>query len=144
FAQAKKKGPIDGRVYTIKLIEEGKKKAEPVNDEIGFLPAGKFKSSFMLQAQFTQADFENEVDSTSGSAVYKITVEAKNEDQGRFSWEGTIEGDNISGTATIRKKGKIIHTYTFTGTQKNKKKVKPAPKAVVAPVTPLVDSTKKE
>lgn len=141
FSQAKKKkSPLDGRIYAIVLTEDSeKKKAEPVKDDISFLPGGKFKSNYMLQAQFPQADYEYEVDSTSGNAV-KFTVEAKTADQGRFSWEGSIEGDNISGTAIIRKKGKIIHSYTFTGTHKNKKKVKPAPKP--SATEPSADSVK--
>jgi hypothetical protein len=143
FAQAKKtKSPIDGRIYTITLTEEGKKKADPIKDEASFL-AGKFKSNYLVQAEFMQTDYDYEIDSTSGKPVYKFTVEAKTDNNERFSWEGTVDGDDVSGTAIIRKKGKIQHSYTFTGTQKNKKKVKPAPK--VAPVkAPASDTTKSE
>ena len=141
FGQKKGKSPIDGRIYTIKTIEENKKKAEAEMDEASFM-AGKFKSNFMVNAQFQPADYDYEVDSTSASPTYKFTVESKNDDNGRYSWEGTIDGDNITGTETIRKKGKVIHSYTFTGTQKNKKKVKPAPK--VAPAKTAPDSTKAE
>ena len=148
FAQAKKKHPLSGRIYAVTLIEEGKKKSEPINDNVSFLAGEKFNTNFMFQAQFPQTDYQCETDSSSGSPVYKFTVESKNADEGRFSWEGTVEGDNISGTALIRKKGKIIHTYSFTGTHKNKKKVKPAPKAVLIPVTDSTatkaDSTKTE
>lgn len=149
FAQAKKKHPLSGRIYAITLIEESdkKKKPEPINDNMSFLAGEKFNTNFMSQAQFPQTDYQCETDSTSGTPIYKFTVESKNADEGRFSWEGTVEGDNISGTAIIRKKGKIIHTYNFTGTHKNKKKVIPAPK-VVAPVTDSTavktDSTKAE
>ena len=148
FAQAKKKSPVDGRIYAIMMTEEGKKKAEPFSDNMTFMPASKFKSNFMSQAQFPQAEYDYEVDSTTSPVSIKFSVESKNADEGRFSWEGSIEGDNISGTAIIRKKGKIIHTYTFTGTHKNKKKVKPAPKVVAAPVadstSTKTDSTKTE
>ncbi len=131
FAQAKKKSPIDGRIYSIKLLEENKKKAEPFMDDISFM-AGKCKSNYMFNAKFMQADYQYETDSTAEVSTFKFTVESNNDAQGRFSWEGTIEGDNISGTASIRKKGKIIHSYTFTGSQKNKKKVKPASKPSTA------------
>jgi len=142
FAQAKKKSPIDGRIYTITLTPKDEKKAEAIKDEASFL-AGKFKTNFLMQAGFTQADYEYEVDSTSGSAIIKFTVEAKNANMERFSWEGSIESENITGTAIIRKKGKVMHTYDMTGTWKNKKKVKPQPKTtVVAPVT--TDSIKTE
>ena len=146
FAQAKKKAPLSGRIYAVTLIEEGKKKSEPINDNMSFLVGEKFNTNFMLQAQFPQTDYLYEIDSTSGTPVCKFTVESKNADEGRFSWEGQVEGDNISGTALIRKKGKIIHSYNFTGTHKNKKKVKPAPKVIVAPVSDStkVDSTKTE
>ncbi len=148
FAQAKKKHPLSGRIYAVTLIEEGKKKSDPINDNVSFLAGEKFNTNFMFQAQFPQTDYQSETDTTSGSPVYKFSVESKNSDEGRFSWEGQVEGDNISGTAIIRKKGKIVHSYTFTGTHKNKKKVKPAPKAVAAPVTDSsatkTDSTKTE
>ncbi len=136
FAQAKKKSPIDGRIYAITLTEEkeGKKKPEPIKDDMTFVAVGKFKSNYMMQAQFPQTDYDYEVDSTTTPATIKFTVESKNADEGRFSWEGTIEGDNVTGMVYIRKKGKIIHTYAFTGTHKNKKKVKPAPKAAPTPV----------
>lgn len=150
FAQAKKKHPLSGRIYAITLIEESdkKKKPEPINDNVSFLAGEKFNTNFMFQAQFPQSDYQCETDTSSGTPIYKFTVESKNADEGRFSWEGQVEGDNISGTAIIRKKGKIIHTYNFTGTHKNKKKVKPAPKPVAAPVTDSTavktDSTKAE
>lgn len=145
FAQEKKKkSPIDGRIYAITLTEETdkKKKPEPIKDDMTFIAVGKFKSNYMMQAQFPQSEYEFEVDSTTTPVTMKFTVEAKNGDEGRFSWEGVIEGDNVTGTAIIRKKGKIIHSYTFTGTHKNKKKAKPAPKPA-APVT-APDSTKTE
>lgn len=142
FAQAKKKSPVDGRIYTFILTPQEEKKAEAIKDEASFA-LGKFKSSFLMQAGFTQTDYDFEVDSTSGSEIIKFTVEAKNENQERFSWEGNLEGDKISGTATIRKKGKVMHTYTITGTWKNKKKAKPQPKAPVPPET-IPDTVKTE
>jgi hypothetical protein len=141
FAQAQKKvkSPLDNRIYTLTLAPEGEKKAEPVKDECSFLPGGKFKSTFLLTAGFQQTDYEYEVDSTSGSPVIKFMVEAKNENQERFSWEGNVNGDDISGTAIIRKKGKIQHTYNMQGKWKNKKKAKPQAKA---PVTAAPAATK--
>ena len=142
FAQAKKKSPVDGRIYTITLTPEGEKKAEAIKDE-GSFALNKFKSTFMVQAGFQQTDYEYEVDTTSGTTVVKFTVEAKKDDsQERFSWEGTLDGDAITGTAIIRKKGKIQHTYAVTGTWKNKKKPKPAPKTAVKPAA--TDSVKAE
>lgn len=140
FAQPKKRSPIDGRIYTLTLTPQNERKAEPVKDEASFA-TGKFKSTFMQQASFQPTDYDYEVDSTSGTAVIKFTVEAKNDDsQERFSWDASISGDAITGTAIIRKKGKIQHTYDITGTWKNKKKPKPAPKA--APKAMPADSTK--
>lgn len=141
FSQTKKKSPVDGRIYTITLTPEGEKKAEPVKDEISFA-LGKIKSPFMTTAGFAQADYEYEVDSTSVSGLVKFTVEAKNnENQERFSWEGNVEGDKITGTATIRKKGKVQRTYAITGNWKNKKKPKPQPKTLVGPAATPADST---
>jgi hypothetical protein len=135
FAQAKKKSPIDGKIFAITLTaQEEKKKPEPQKDEVSFM-LGKCKSLFMGQAGVAaQADYEYEVDSTSGKAIVKFTLESKNEEtQERFSWEGSIDDDKIEGTLTTRKKGKIVKTYNFTGTQKNKKKAKPQPKPVAVP-----------
>jgi hypothetical protein len=143
FSQAKKKSPIDGRIYSVVLTPEGEKKPEPVKEDISFA-LGKIKSPFMTNAGFQQADYEYEVDTTSGTQVVKFTVEAKNaETQERFSWEGTIEGDNISGSAVIRKKGKIVKNYAMSGNWKNKKKPKPQPKpAAPASPEPATDTTK--
>ena len=117
FAQAKKKSPIDGRIYSIKLLEENKKKAEPFMDDISFM-AGKCKSNYMFNAKFMQADYQYETDSTAEVSTFKFTVESNNDAQGRFSWEGTIEGDNIRGTATIRKR----EDYSFVYIHRKSKK----------------------
>jgi hypothetical protein len=90
-----------------------------------------------LQAGFQQTDYDYETDST--TQTIKFTVEAKNELQERFSWDANLNDDKITGTAIIRKKGKIQHTYAITGTWKNKKKAKPQPKAAA---TPASDSVK--
>lgn len=139
FAQAKKKSPLDGRIYTMTLTPEGEKKAEAMKDEASFA-LGKFKSTFLMQAGFNQTDYEYEADTT--TQMIKFTVEAKNDLQERFSWEGSIEGDKITGTAIIRKKGKIQHTYAIAGTWKNKKKPKPQPKTPLPPA--VADTVKAE
>lgn len=144
FSQgAKKKSPVDGKIFTITHTEQGKKKPEPIKDEVSFM-TGKFKSMFMSQAGFIGTpDYEYEVDSTSGKAIVKFSVEVKNnETQERFSWEGTVDDDKIEGTAIIRKKGKIESTFSFAGTQKNKKKPRPVPAAKPKPVS--TDTTKVE
>ncbi|MBL7884725.1 MAG: hypothetical protein JNL69_11695 [Bacteroidia bacterium] len=144
FAQgAKKKSPVDGKIFAITHTEQGKKKPEPIKDEVSFM-TGKFKSMFASQAGFIgQPDYEYEIDSTSGKIIVKFTAEFKNnETQERFSLEGTVDDDKIEGTAIIRKKGKIESTFSFSGTQKNKKKARPAPAAKVAPIA--TDSTQVE
>lgn len=141
FAQGKKvKSPVDGRIYSVTLTEEGKKKKEPEKDEISFM-AGKFKTNVLVNSGFVQTDYEFEVDSSETPVAIKFTVEAKNDSQERFSWEGTCSGDQLTGTAILRKKGKIEHTYQVSGTWKNKKKPKPQPKPVATPA-PAPDSTK--
>ncbi|MFL5762904.1 MAG: hypothetical protein ACJ77K_03110 [Bacteroidia bacterium] len=144
FAQAekKKKSPFDGRIYSITLNEEkeGKKKPDPIKEDFSFQPVCKAKSTTLSNEGFMQTDYDYEVDSTTTPVTYKFTIEAKDNDNTRFSWEGTLSGDNIEGTAILRKKGKIQHSYNFTGTWKNKKKAKPAPKPAA---TAAPDSTKK-
>jgi hypothetical protein len=147
YAQKKQKSPVDGRIYAVTLTEQDKKKAEPQKDDLSFM-AGKFKSNFMIQSGFVQVDYDYEVDSTASPVSIKFSAEAKNEgSQERFSWEGTIVDDKITGTAIMRKKGKIEHTYNFTGNWKNKKKPKPAPKVTAPSIKPdstQLDSVKAE
>ena len=141
FAQSKKiKSPVEGKIFSITLTPQNEKKAEPIKDETSFA-GDKQKSSFMMQAGFLVADLEYTVDSTSGKAIVNFTSESKNENQERFSWEGSVDDDTITGTVTIRKKGKIERSFTFTGVQKNKKKPKPQPKPAPTPAT-KGDSTK--
>ena len=127
FAQKRVKGPLDGRIYSITLTEEGKKKPEEIKDDVSLIN-GKLKSNFMTQASFLQTDYQFEIDSTEETPTIKFTAESKTESQQRFSWEGTVDGDDVTGTAVIHKKGKVVHSYSFTGTQKNKRKAKPAAK----------------
>jgi hypothetical protein len=138
FAQKKQKSPIDGRIYAVTHTEQGKKKTEPIKDDISFMN-GKFKSGHLMNMGFTMTDYDYEVDSTASPVTIKFTVEAKNDSQERFSWEGTITDDKVEGTAIMRKKGEIKHTYNFSGNWKNKKKPKPAPKPAAPPAP--VDST---
>ncbi len=129
FAQ-KKKAPdkiLGNKIYVIELTAQGgKKAAEPEKDELSF-KADKFASKMM------QTDFEFE------PALYTVTVDSSNMIEGKptisfesegkngadepIKWTGTVTGDEIEGTAVwTNKKGKVKKEYTFSGTQKGKKK----------------------
>lgn len=130
FAQGKKvKSPLDGRIYSLTITEEGKKKAEPFKDDLSFV-LGKIKANTLINEGFTQVEYSYEVDSSASPLEIKFSAEAKNEDkQTRFSWEGTCSEDKISGTAILRKKGKIEKTFQMEGVWKNKKKTKTSAQA---------------
>lgn len=118
-AQTKKvKDELDGKVYNIDLLKDSKK-AKPIADEISF--KGKFKSKFATEENFPGAVYDLEVDSTVTPKVMTFSVELK-VDKEKFVWEGKVIGENIEGTAYIMKKEKTTESYTFTGTEKVKKK----------------------
>ena len=119
YGQAKK-GPLDKKIYTCEVTQDGKKKATPVKDDLKFA-TGKFNCKTMTEEGYKTAAYEAEVDSSSTPPTYTFRCEsADGEDS--FTWEGTIDGEgNISGTATITKKGKTKKSFTYTGSQKGKK-----------------------
>lgn len=104
------------------MTKEGKKK--PMDpDELKF-DAGKFKSKSFAEWGFTKAmPYKiTSVDSTDASAkAYSWTAETINDIKEVMTWEGTIKGDDIDGTAVlVNAKGETKYNYTYTGKLKGK------------------------
>ena len=123
FAQTPTKGPLDGKIFEAEVTKEGKKK--PMDpDELKFAQ-GKYKSrNFTESYKFKNAAYLiTSVDSTTtpGVMIYTWKVEALNDIKDMATWEGTITGDDIEGTAKlVNKKGDSIFNCTFTGKLKKK------------------------
>ncbi len=122
FAQKKVKKPLDAQTFTIELIEQGKKKAKPIADELSF-KSDKFASKYMAaESQFKPAIYTATVDSTASEPTISFDFESKNTDDETLHWVGTVKGEAIEGTTTLAKKGKTKKEYAFSGTLKTKKK----------------------
>jgi hypothetical protein len=122
MAQAPQKGPLDKKTFIIEMFKDGKKKAmDP--DELKF-DAAKFKSKSFVDWGFTKAAPYKitSIDSTDAAAkAYSWTAETINDIKEVMTWEGTIKGEDIDGTAVlVNAKGETKYNYTFTGKLKGK------------------------
>jgi uncharacterized protein YxeA len=123
LAQTPQKGPLDKKTFIIDITKEGKKK--PMDpDEIKF-DAAKFKSKTFADWGFTKAmPYKiTSIDSTTtpGVKIYSFTVETINDIKEVMTWEGTIKGEDIDGTAElVSAKGEHKYSYTYTGKLKGK------------------------
>ena len=121
-AQTQLKGPLDAKTYTIAITKEGKKKPWE-QDELKF-NLGKFKSKFFTEWGYTKAT-KYEATATDSTATppqnYTFTVETTNDEKEVMTWEGTITGEDIDGTAEIvNAKGEKKYSFTFEGKLKGK------------------------
>lgn len=121
-------GPLDKKVFSVETTEENKKKAEPFKDDLKF-DKGKFSCKKMNEEGFMKpSPYEATYDSSATPITCSFTVDAKDDSDNTFKWDGTITfGDEISieGTASIvNKKGKQKKSYTYSGALKGKKPVK--------------------
>ena len=100
---------LDNKMFVIKISEQGKE-GESFDDELTF-KEGTFFSSDCEQYGF-------------GSAPYKATSEGKktmfestlvSENEGKALWNGTVDGDKISGTFVWSKEGQDPLNYSFEG-----------------------------
>lgn len=123
FAQKKEKippGPLDKKTFAVELVKEGKKKGTPEKVDLKFA-SGKFNWTTMVQDGYKSSAYEATFDSTAKPITCAFTSEALGEKDEVYKWEGTITGDDIEGTSTLSKKGKVKESYTFSGTIKGKK-----------------------
>ena len=129
FAQKEKEkkitsGPLDNKTFVVDITKDGKKKAEPLKDEMKF-KGGKLAIKMLTDMSYKSGTYEGTVDSTSNPKTCAFTMEAKDDSENTFKWEGTVtygETTTIEGTSAIlNKKGKQKESYTFTGELKGKK-----------------------
>jgi hypothetical protein len=123
---------LDNKVYEIEINEDGAKKPKPVKDEMSF-KGQKIKSKFMDEKYMLNSGmYVVSVDTayvegeTEGTQVLEKTInftaESVNGDKEKLAWAGTVVGEDIEGTVILSKKDKVKKQWTFSGTQKTKKK----------------------
>jgi hypothetical protein len=123
FAQKKEKippGPLDKKTFAVERTKDGKKKGTPEKEDLKFA-SGKFNWTTMIQDGYKPAAYEATFDSTANPITCTFSAVAQGEKDVEYKWEGTITGDDIEGTATLTKKGKVKESYTFSGMTKGKK-----------------------
>lgn len=102
---------LDGRSFSVELTETSKNEA--AKDELIFKD-GTFFSSECEQYGFTPAPYESK--SKDGAVLFKSTLTSSKE--GKTEWEGSVKGDEISGTMFWSKEGQDPIVYTYNGTIK--------------------------
>jgi hypothetical protein len=102
---------LDGRSYSVELTEANKDEAS--KDELIFKD-GTFFSAGCEQYGFTPASYESK--SKDGAVLFKSTLTSGKE--GKTEWEGSVKGDEISGTMFWSKEGQSPIIYTYKGTLK--------------------------
>lgn len=126
FAQKKEKKEkiIDNQTYTVTLTEEASKKpTKPLPDELSF-KGDKLKSKALNDKyKFGSGNFTAVVDSSNiEEPIITFEAEMKGETADDIlNWKGTINGEDIEGTATWNKRGKVKKEYSFSGVLKKKK-----------------------
>ncbi len=122
MAQKPLKGPLDGKIYSVEITKEGKKKPINPSDDLKFA-AGKFKSTCEDFNDFKTGIYKiASIDSSNASSkVYSWSAELINESKETMTWSGTITGEEIEGTAELANtKGVTKYSYTFSGKLKGK------------------------
>ncbi len=102
---------LDGRSFSVELTEASKNEA--ARDELIFKD-GTFFSAECEQYGFTPAPYESKP--KDGAVLFKSTLTSSKE--GKTEWEGSVMGDEISGTMFWSKEGQDPIIYTYKGTIK--------------------------
>ncbi|HSC33822.1 MAG TPA: hypothetical protein VLG45_00985 [Thermodesulfobacteriota bacterium] len=102
---------LDGRSFSVELTEANKN--ETTKDEMIFKD-GTFFSAECEQYGFTPAPYESR--SKDGAVMFKSTLTSGKE--GKTEWEGSVKGDEISGTMFWSKEGQDPIIYSYKGTIK--------------------------
>lgn len=102
---------LDGKTFIVELSESNKD--ETSKDELIFKD-GTFFSAECEQYGFTPASYESK--SKGDTILFKST--ANSDKEGKTEWEGTVNGDEISGTMFWSKEGQDPIIYTYKGTLK--------------------------
>ncbi|MCI0480328.1 MAG: hypothetical protein L0213_01925 [Candidatus Dadabacteria bacterium] len=102
---------LDGRSFSVEMTETSKNEA--AKDELIFKD-GTFFSTECEQYGFTPAPYESK--SKDGAVLFKSTLTSGKE--GKTEWEGSVKGDEISGTMFWSKEGQDPIIYSYKGTIK--------------------------
>jgi hypothetical protein len=112
------------KVFVITMEHQSEKKnkqRDPFEDELSFR-SNKGWSKVMQNASnggFVRGDYAVKKEEVLGEKVYKFQIINKNSKGFSLKWDGEVFGDQIKGTATISKKGKVKEEYAFTGALKD-------------------------
>ena len=113
----KEKAILDGQSFTIDIVEKNKiGKDDKMSDVISF-KAGKVYTKFSRNNGYPDAEYTT----TSKDGMITLIISFKGQTKGKkhlMNWEGIVNGEEIEGTAIVKKKGAIRTIYEFKGTQK--------------------------
>lgn len=120
FSQSRSKDrALDKKEFSIvlELQEDKKKKQEPIEDELSFRSNKAWSRHMQSQSNggFLRGAYAVKPEEMMGEKIYHFQIINKNAKGMSLKWEGKVFGDQIEGTATISKKGKIKEEYTFKG-----------------------------
>ena len=112
---------LENKVFVIGMNESGKK---DVPDELTFR-GFKLKSNLMTSKYgFQPGAYTFEADSSDVENPYFTFEAISTLEKEEVKYTGIITGDEIEGTASISKGGKVKKEFNFAGTLKNPKKKK--------------------
>jgi len=112
---------LENKVFVIGMNETGKK---DIPDELTFR-GFKLKSNLMTSKYgFQPGAYTFEADSSDVENPYFTFEAISTLEKEEVKYTGTITGDEIEGTASISKGGKVKKEFNFEGTLKNPKKKK--------------------
>ena len=110
-------GALDKQVFNISIVEKNRMgDPKKLKGDISFND-GKIDASIIRENDFSKADYTT----TEKSGMVTKIITFKGESEGKkdiIEWEGTVNGDEIEGTATRKRKGTIRTIYEFKGTLK--------------------------
>ncbi len=111
------KSTIDGKSFTLKVVEKGRiGKDDKMSDVITFKD-GKVSTKFSKDNGFPDATYTTESKDGFVSTIISFKGKCKGK-KDNLSWEGVINGDEIEGTAIVKRKGAIRTIYEFKGVLK--------------------------
>lgn len=113
----KEKGILDGQSFKIAIIEKNKiGKDDKMTDVISF-KEGKVYTKFSRNNGYPDAEYTT----TSKDGMITLIISFKGQTKGKkylMNWEGVVNGEDIEGTAIVKKKGAIRTIYEFKSSQK--------------------------
>lgn len=118
---------LDRKVFVVTMEYQTtrKKKLAPFEEELTFR-SNKLTSKHMRLSDaggFQPGEYViTEKEDMLDEMIYQFQAINKNSKGMSLKWAGRIFGDQIEGTATVSKKGKVKQEFNFSGTIKQKRK----------------------